>query len=286
MLDKLKAFFNGEINVPALQKVVDLKNIALQFVQMGDGNAFVKIDKSQNHTFNVTVNVDSKEVKDPEVIARQVGELLQQHVQAEKKPVLEIDASKVVEEISSATKYNDCVQYFKGKIPEKDLLTLRAAYFIRQESEEGKPVSRLVKGVSSNYGSRGNSIVNLCGRGYFEDYIKPLYETLSLNPNFEKKMFLDRYVLIIDNAPFAYYVNRNQTEQDLVENLLEKIPFSKQYGQKKLAIHAIGKDNVDNAQKAVNDQRIADLINPEDTEIDLKKNVMTLTVYFKSEKDK
>lgn len=281
MLKNLKAFFNGEIDLSSLTKAVDLKDVALQLIHMGQNNAFIKVDNNKK-TVNLTVNVDAKEVSsNPELIARQLSLLIEQHVQEENKPVLEIEASDTVKEIEGATKYDEYINFFKGKIADRDLLTLRAAYFIRQEMEGGKKVERLVHGVAANYGKRGTNIVNLCGRGYFEDYIKPLYETLEENPNFELSTFSNMYNLIIETVPFAYFVNRGQTLDNLIESLLEKIPFSKQYGQKKLAIHAIGGDNVRKTQDAVADERIEQLINPDDTDIELRKNILTLTIYFK-----
>lgn len=280
--DKFKAFVNGEINLPKLKKLVDLKNVALQLVKIGDGNGLININVDKRKVTNVTVNVDSKDLKSPEIAARQIGALVQEHVQGQKKPVLEINASEVVNEITTIeAQYSQYIDYFKGKIPEKDLLILRAAYFIRQEHEKGANVTRHVQGVTATHGTRGGNIVKLCGRGYFEDYLKPLYETLAQNPTFTKEQFLDNYELIIENAPFAYYVSARQTKEVLVAELLEKIPFGKKYGQSKLAIHAIGSENVKHAQQAIADERIASLIITDDTEIDLKKNVLTLTIFYK-----
>ncbi len=285
MLDKLKAFFNGEINLPNLQNLVDLKNVVLHIVKIGDDNSLIKIDHSKTNspTINVTLNVDAKHIKDPLLLAQQVGVLLQEQIQQQKKPVLEIEASDTVEEISKPGKYSQYIEFFTGKIPSKDLLTLRAAYFIREEMEKKRNVSKLVQGVSARYGTRGTNILNLCGRGYFESYIKPLYETLSNNQNFEERMFLDNYNLIVEDAPFAYFVNSHQTETILIDNLLEKIPFSKKYGQHQLAIHAIGKENIDKAKKSIEDPRIVELICVDDTEIDLKQNFLTLKIHYKEQ---
>lgn len=280
-MEKLKAFFNGEINLPSLKKVVDLKNVSLNILAKGNNSPFILFDFSKDKkTINVTINPAAGEKLNEQLVATKVTELLNDHVQKENKPIFEIEASSTVEDIKHSIEYDDQINFFRGKIPPKDLLALRAAYYIREQGEKKKPVSNLIKSISANHGTRGSNINNLCGRGYFEGYLRPMYEMLAARDNFELSMFTDNYELIINNAPFAYFVNSNQSKEDIVDNLVDKIPFSKRYGQHQLAIHAIGKINIEKVLSSISDDRISSLIDQE-YDTDIKRNILTLTIYFK-----
>jgi|GEM_PF-1806821 len=283
MGDKFKAFLNGEINFPKLTKLVDLKDVVLKILHVeGDGNALVKVDNSRvDKSINVVINVGSKEAADPVLLAQRVGELVQLQVQELERPVLEVEASKTVAELESPSEYQEQIDFFQGKIPSSDMLILRAAYYLRTVHEGGKSVTGLKRGITARYGTRGSSIANLCSGGYFETYLRPLYENLAEKPNFTDSMFLDNYEIIINNAPFAYFVNANQNLDELINNLVEKIVFSKRYGQHKLAIHAIGRDNIDKVNRALEDDTIKDLIS-DDTDTNKKGTVMTVTIHYKS----
>lgn len=282
MGDKFKAFLNGEINFPKLTSLVDLKNIALKILHIeGDGNSLVKVDNRKiNQIIQVTINVASSEVKDHDLLAQRVGELVQTQVQELKKPVLEVEASKTISELDSPSQYQNQIDFFQAKIPTSDMLILRAAYYLRTLHESGNPVTSLKKGITARYGNRGSSIANLCSGGYFETYLRPLYKMLEEKPNFTDSMFLDNYEIVINNAPFAYFVNGNQNLGELVKSLVDKIMFSKRYGQHKLAIHAIGRENINKVNRALEDESISNLIS-DDTDTNIRGTVMTVTIHYR-----
>lgn len=283
MLENLKAFFNGEISFPALKKVVDFSKASLKILNTeGDGNSFVRVDNSSvDRSVNITVNVNSSEIKDAAMLARRISEMIQPHVQEEGKPILEIEASRIVEDLSESGIYQEQIDFFNGKLPNDDLLILRAAYYLRTVHENGKPVTSLKSGITARYGVRGSNIANLCSSGYFETHIRPLYEMLKERPNFTEQMFLENYEIIINNAPFAYFVNSNQTLDVLAKSIKDKLVFSRRYGQHKLMIHAIGVENIKKVNRVLEDETILDLISDE-VDTNTKGNVMTATVHHKS----
>lgn len=282
MLDNLKSFLSGEINLPALKNLVDLKGVNLNILgSSGKESPLIKIDKStKDESVHVTLNVLSTDVKNPEILAAKVGELLADHREKDKRPSLEVEASEKINLLEEGRYYQDEINYFATKVPENDKSIVEAAYHIRGLSEDHKPVRDLIKDIRTNQGTRGANIINLVGRGYFESYLKPMYELLSRNPNFELRMFLENYELIINNAPFAYFVSSTQTVEELVTGLMEKIVFSRQYGQHKLAIHAIGHGNITKVNDALKDAELKLLIEDRiDTEI--QRNVMTMFIYYR-----
>jgi hypothetical protein len=281
MLDKLKAFFNGEVNLPQLKKLAEFKDVELKVASGNTGNSLLTINNNKtDKSVKVIVNINSGEVKDANLLAEQLGKLLTEHRQEEKKPVFEIEAQATVSSLQQDKTYEEEVSYFTGKIPSSDMSVLRAAYFIKSQNEKGLKVINLVKDVRIEHGTRGANIVNLVGRDYFETYMKPMYEMLSNRPNFELSMFTDNYELIVNNAPFAYFVNSAQTVEDLAEGISEKIRFGRSYGQHTLAVHAIGSVNISNAQEAIKLPAIASLIR-EDIDIDVQRSVMTMNLYYK-----
>lgn len=281
MFDKLKGFFNGEINLPQLKKIVDLKEVDLSVLSNGNNSPLINVDKSTvDKSVHLTLNVQSNEVANPELLAARVGELLAEHREEENKPSFEIEAGERIHLIESDTYYKKEADFFKDKVPESDKSIVSVAYYIRGLSDEGKSVKDLVKDIRTNQGTRGANIVNLVGRGYFESYLKPMYLMLADNPNFELRMFIENYELIVNNAPFAYFVNSTQSVEDLADGLVEKITFSRQYGQHKLAIHAIGSANISKVNDAIKDQDLQLLVE-ENIDTEIQRNVLTMTIYYK-----
>lgn len=257
-----------------LKSLVNLENVSLNVTTKTD--SLVKFDKSTNN-YNITVNVQSNEVSNPEVLNQAIRQMVKDQVENQEKPVLEQSVSRTLDDISSNDKYAEQVVFFSGKIPENDLVILKAAYYLRTVHERGESITLLRQGIIQRYGSRGSNISNLCSAGYFESYIRPLYETLAKRENFEKEMFLGNYELIITNAPFAYFVNNNQGLADLIAKITQKLEFNKRYGLHQLTIHAIGRENISKVYEMLEDSTIKGLLK-EEPDVNIKSNVMSVTI--------
>lgn len=226
----------------------------------------------------MTLNLNSSDVKDPAVLAESIRQLVGEHVQVDGRPVLEQTAAGTIEDFSSQDKYQSEIAFFQGKIPHQDMIILRAAYYLRTVHERGDNVKELKASITQRYGQRGSNISNLCSAGYFESYIRPLYDTLSGREGFTLSMFQENYDFIIDNYPFAFFVNGQQDLADLTQKIIDKLLFNRRYGLHKLTIHAIGRDNIAKVKQLLEDDRVKEIISDE-VDTSIKNNIMSVTVH-------
>jgi hypothetical protein len=250
-----------------------LKDLTIKLI--GDKNTVGLINVTKNE---IHLNVNSDEIKDPEK-RKQVLALIRDEVHIEERPVLEAQASEVVRQISSVTDDSELLDYFKGKIPSTDLAILRAALLVRGLHRQGKPVDGYLSDIRYRYGQHGANIANLCSAGYFESYIQPMYEELSTRPNFDHEMFAGNYKLIVDSAPFAVFVNRSDSVEDLLTQVVQKLEFNKMYGLKRLNIHGIGHDNVEKIEKLLRSEPLQKHFTS-DPERLVEGNVINATIFY------
>lgn len=106
-------------------------------------------------------------------------------------------------------------------------------------------IYRLKGDIIHKHGTRGLNICNLCTSGYFENWIKPLYEEMEKSPDFDPEKFNESYNLIIKEAAFAVFVTKDMKPDKLKEIVEKKIARNLKYGVNFINIHGIGKGNVD-----------------------------------------
>lgn len=144
------------------------------------------------------------------------------------------------------------LEFFADILPQEDLNILRAALYIRTIFKEYHgDVTQLKIQLISQYGIRAANITNLCSAGYFESWIRPLYEEMSKKPGFKEEKFLEIYEEIVRYSPFAFFVNRAMSDSEVVQHIMNKIERMKRYGIKTLNIHGIGHSNVAKVKKAL-----------------------------------
>lgn len=146
--------------------------------------------------------------------------------------------------VDGSTRNRKLLEYFQEKIPNEDLPILRASLYLKGVFERGNPTDDLKQDIVKRYGDRGKNISNLCTAGYFESLIKPLYELMRSSPRFSQDKFLFSYNIIVDEFPFAIFINRSMSKIKVRKDVLAKIEKNRQYGIQTLNIHGIGKDNV------------------------------------------
>lgn len=185
-------------------------------------------------------------------------------------PILEEGVKQTGEDYIKTSEnkdFKESINFFKGKIPDTDLKILKASYYLKHLLKEKKPTQETKEGIVKIHGNKGNSISNLCTAGYFESYIRPLYETMSSAPSFEREKFLKVYEDIIENAPFALFVRKNATEALIEKEISDKIKTMDKYGITTLNIHGIGRqkikairvalENIEQSGKATFEQSMA-----------------------------
>jgi len=201
----------------------------------------------------LNINVFKIDSQDEE----QLQKVLKKTVQEENQLILEKESDKLFEELLSFDpKNHEELDYFKGRIPYKDLPILRASLFLKSQYEASKSVDKLKTDIMTKYGDRGKNIANLCSAGYFQKIIKPLYQHMSSKPDFTQKEFEARYEIIVMQFPFAVFVSRAMSHNEIKKIIIQKIEINKKYGVKYLRIHGIGGENVKKIKEVIQDKEI------------------------------
>lgn len=234
LLDKLLKLFNI---LPKLKKIGNIHILSNNDV----GKVVVNDNKK---VVNITINVGKLNARD----IPKLQSILRPLVLDNEELLIEDNANKTLEDfkqIDGQSENRDLLEYFKGKLPAKDIEILRASLYLKNVYERGEAVSHLKQDIMNRYGDRGKNISNLCSAGYFTSQIRPLYEEMYAQPSFSPENFLKVYEIIITESPYAVFINNRMSEENVKEGVFNKINIGKKYGIKYLNIHGIGKDNVE-----------------------------------------
>lgn len=170
------------------------------------------------------------------------------------------------------------IDFFIGKIPPDDLRILKSAIVLRKQFKEGRDISDYKHQLSEIYGSKANTICNMCTAGYFENFLIPLYETMSKGENFKIEDFTVAYMQLIQDFPIAIFINSSTSLEDLERIIRDRIESNKRYEISYLNIHGIGRSNI-NAISAI----VAKLSKPGDytqKNIDEKDGIIIVKLRF------
>lgn len=137
------------------------------------------------------------------------------------------------------------ISFYEGKIPPLDLNLLKIAIFIQKKHDDGDhgEGDRLKLEAMQIYSNRAKNICNLYSAGYFHDFLKSAYLSLSALPDFTAEMFNEIYDLVVGESILAVFINRTMDINDVTEKILKKIEQNKQFGIRTFKIHGINKDN-------------------------------------------
>lgn len=161
---------------------------------------------------------------------------------------LQDDSKKILTSISELEKSPDIsntIRFFKGILSDQDLVILRSGLYIKSLREVGDPKGTKLKAdITSRYGARGKNIVNLATAGYFESYIRPLYEEMSQKLDFSKEEFLEIYRVLVNELPFTIFVHAGMNVQTVTKLFNEKAERQIKYDvdEEVIAIHGYGRN--------------------------------------------
>ncbi len=137
------------------------------------------------------------------------------------------------------------LDFFINKIPSDDFRILKSALVIRDKFSKGdRDIPLYKRQLADTYGNKAYVICNLVTAHYFEDFLRPLYETMSRQINFEIDDFRKAYVKLIEDFPIAIFVNINMNPKTVEAEIRQKIANNKKYEIPYLNIHGIGEANM------------------------------------------
>jgi hypothetical protein len=138
--------------------------------------------------------------------------------------------------------------------------------------------------IIKRYGNRGKNIVNLYCEGYFENFLKPIFEELNRqtkSPTEASSKFKEIYEFVIKESPVAIFVNKAMGQDEVKALISAKIERNAKYGIKYFNIHGIGHENCMKIKKAI-EAIEAGRGTPINKETHETNNIVNVTIYLES----
>ncbi|MCG2781997.1 MAG: hypothetical protein L6243_00245 [Candidatus Altiarchaeales archaeon] len=238
-LDRLKGLFNIDINSPIIN-VVYKKNSD----NTTNSHNEVEYNKSER---KLDVILDNISPEKNEKLKPIIGELIN-----EDHKLLE---EETADSLRGLIEYNEnpgedtqIKKFFKDILQPLDYEALESALYLRKKFAEGNDVSKAKRDLRERFGDRGGNIANLCTGGYFEDFLKPLY-------NSSPDKFKQLYESIVGKSIIAIFVHKNMDEDEIAYQLSTKITACKKYGIDFLHIRGIGQSNVQKIKEFIEEHK-------------------------------
>ncbi len=148
----------------------------------------------------------------------------------------------VEKSVVSGSEEDKIIKFFTPILNQTDLLIVRSGIYVKYLSENGFKVEPIRSNIIRSYGIRGKNLLNLASSHHLKKHIKPLYEGMGKSDNFTAEDFYRELNAILEEMPFAIFVNQSVSEQELVRLIREKANKSIKYavGNKKIYIHGWG----------------------------------------------
>lgn len=131
----------------------------------------------------------------------------------------------------------DTINFFKDKLSLKDLQCLRTGLYIKQLQTKNKQKAIRIKDRATlQGGQRTRNIINMASAGYFESYIRPIFENRS------HEEALQEYEEIANYLPENIFVNKGMSKQKILTAVENKISEKEKYHLqvKKITINGLG----------------------------------------------
>lgn len=179
----------------------------------------VQIDNSTNYNFTINIPSDGDISEETKKFLRE--EFSKNNIQFLFQPSdHEIEDYNKFEKRSPQT---DIIEFFKDKISPEDLQCLRTGLYVGELTKTNKNRAVQIKDRASLRGKRTHNIINIASAGYFELYIKPLFENKPIEEARQD------YEEIVTFLPEFIFVHNNMSEQDIISELKKKITQKEKY---------------------------------------------------------
>jgi len=168
-----------------------------------------------------------------------LGSSLRKGIKDKELNLLETDSNERVKDIKE--KFNlkcnkDILDFYRGKISPEHYKALEASLYARSYFKLGQSILDMKKDIRNKFGEDGNNICNLCTTGYFEGYIKEAYEEMQSSPDFSIIKWQDYFQIIVRTSPFAIFVHKEMSENELSGKILFRLKTYKKYSYETLII--------------------------------------------------
>lgn len=131
-----------------------------------------------------------------------------------------LDGYKAFEKTGTA---KEMIDYFTDKIPPEDLFLLRTGLYIKYLVEQNNYDRAMQIKENTIKDRHSRNVINLATAGYFETYIKPIFE------NNDLEIANKEYREVVQFLPEIVFVNNSMRVEDIILEVEEKIIEKEHY---------------------------------------------------------
>ncbi|MFB6145695.1 MAG: hypothetical protein ABEJ99_04295 [Candidatus Nanohaloarchaea archaeon] len=227
LLENLKKIFHLEAS--------DLVNISIGnneekhiHVHSGEGESKVEVDEETGR-IDVDLNALNEDEKE-KFIREELPEMFEKDEITEfyRKDIK--DDAELVEN-SDQDRIQETLEFFSPIISDEHLETLKHALFVRELWEDDRPIDKKKQDIKQKHGEEGQTIVNLCTAGYFDEegYLRKLYQDMKQTENYKEGDYQEEFEDIVYHAPFSVFVSRYKSAAEYKNEVRKKIQQYQRY---------------------------------------------------------
>ncbi len=255
ILDKIGAFLKNKESGVSFKNDVSVDTHSTRTAGNGQTGGVktkhgdIYIDNSTTNNYSISLD---KSVYDlPQAKKQELARIFLEAFRAGEVNFVKKEATQDLKEYKTFEKAPDFTrveEYFANKIPPDDLRLLQTGLLVREmcfDRIKKEQAMKIKERAAKDRRSR--NIINLASAGYFEDYIKPIFDS----NEYEKAML--EYREIVDYMPEIVFVNNNMSVSDIVMRVEEKLALKKRYHLEvsQIIINGIGRQCAQNISDAV-----------------------------------
>lgn len=254
LLQKISDFFSSSDSKALLENTTEISKEDNSAHAVGTGKTDKIINKkgtinlnnstTNNYNFHIQLSPDQTPAE-LEAIRRQ----FLTDFQSGNLQFVNQNSMQNLEDCNNSEKSNktkEIIQFFAGKISAEDLQLLRTGLFIKSlcNNEQFDRATNIKDNAIKDRRSR--NVINLATAGYFESYIKPIFE----NNNIETAT--KEYEEVVRYLPEIVFVHNSMTPEDIIYEIEDKIRDKETYHLKvcKIMVNGIGKQCAQNISLA------------------------------------
>ncbi|MFB6208806.1 MAG: hypothetical protein ABEJ56_01560 [Candidatus Nanohaloarchaea archaeon] len=231
MLEKLKNLVQADLNIDLISNVGNTEENHIH-IHSDDtkGSESVSVNREEGR---LDVNIAELDEEQKKELFQKI--LPEEFEEGRVKEFYRTDVHQdieTIEENQDDEDIADIVDYFGGLISERHLDILEDALFLREIWRDGRPIDEKKRDLRQEYGKEGVTIVNFCTAEYFDQggYLRELHKKMRSSDEYTEGDYREEFEEIVRNAPFSVFVSYGDNEEDIKDEVKQKLQRYQKYG--------------------------------------------------------
>lgn len=249
----LSQFLTSKSSKALIESTVDITKEDSSTRQAGTGQtgqlinkkgSTAHIDNSTTNNYNFTFNITDKDIDE------ETKKILQESFHSGKIQFLYKNSEQEISGYNAFAQNSpieELTSFFSRKISPEDILLLRTGLYVQHLNNIGDVDQAIRIRDHASKDRRSRNIINLASAGYFESYIKPIFE------NNEPEIATIEYNDIVRYMPETIFINNKMAPEDIALEVDDKIQEKEQYhiAVSKIMINGIGQQCIQSIEEAI-----------------------------------